>query len=98
MTITDEAVEAAAEVVYQRQHAEHNFPMGDWTSLESQYREPWITDARAALEAAGPHIRAQALRDAAKDVPEYDLPFMVNGRAVEHVSWWLAARADEHRR
>jgi hypothetical protein len=42
-------------------------------------------------------IKAEALKEAAEDLPEYDVPFMVDGRVVPHVYWWLLDRADEIR-
>lgn len=42
-------------------------------------------------------IKAEALREAAENLPDYDTPFTVNGRVTNHVYWWLIDRADEIR-
>lgn len=94
MTISDEAVEAAAKRL-----ARHNGTgPGNW--------EWYANEARAILEAAAPFIRAGALEDAADDL---DLPGssasgyyaseQVSGylEAERHVEAWLCARAAEMR-
>lgn len=43
-------------------------------------------------------IKAEALREAAENLPDYDAPFMVNGRVVNHVYWWLLDRAEDIRK
>ncbi|MDR2257008.1 MAG: hypothetical protein LBE25_13590 [Arthrobacter sp.] len=48
---------------------------------------------RERLAARDREVAAKALRDAAAELPEYDLPFMVNGRATIHVYHWLNDRA-----
>ena len=50
--IPDEAVEVAARAIFQNQTGM------DWESRSSILRDTWLDDARAALEAAAPHLLA----------------------------------------
>ena len=52
--IPDVAVEAAAKCTYERE-------MGvNWDGLQSSVKRGYLEDARAALEAAAPHMLAEA--------------------------------------
>lgn len=75
MKISDEAVEAAAVAVYGHQ-------------LDEGVREATTARLRKALEAAPPHMMADALEDAADDV-------RFSGMRRERA--WLRARAGEPR-
>jgi len=56
--IPDEAVEAAAKAYYER-----GGPF--WADVDPAWREEEMSDFRAALEAAAPHLMAHALNEAA---------------------------------
>jgi len=73
MNISNEAVEAAAKAVY-RGHPIYDEEAGTiigyktWEMTEPTYQEAVLKDARTALEAAAPFIRAEALEDLAKEL------------------------------
>lgn len=75
MAISDEAVEAATDA-----QLDHLAKVGNWEATESM---------RAALEAAAPFIRAEALEEAAAGWSDWD--------ALEAPEDWLRARAAEMR-
>lgn len=79
------AVEAAAKVLWDK---EMNAP---WSSVADGFKAPFMRDARAALEAAAPYIRAQALEDAAAEVDE-GVPAYGQG---EYADWLRAQAASE---
>ena len=74
ITIPDAAVEAAAHAMFEVTGEP------DWTAME----------IRQVVEAAAPHIAAQALRDLLTVAPESGRP------PTPFTSWreWIAARAD----
>lgn len=83
MTISNEAVEAAAKVFYQDGWEGPPF----WESLDADdpSRIEYLATARAALEAAAPFIRADAGAKALEEAAE-DFGDTYHGR-------WLRARA-----
>lgn len=56
MNIPDEAVEAAAKALYQN-------TLTSWDGAHARTKELCRRDARAALEAAAPHLLAEAWRE-----------------------------------
>lgn len=76
--IPAEAVEAAAKAAYIRHSNEPGFDAeaawNDMAGTDDWEREQWESNARAALEAAAPHMAAQALGNAAEaiDADPYD--------------------------
>jgi len=52
------AVEAAARAAYS---ARYDAPPEDWDEMSEFYRRGWIDEARVAITAAAPHIRASEL-------------------------------------
>ena len=59
--IPDEAVEAAARVLALDQKAAHWFSDQEWDGIiPDRYKEPYRRQARAALEAAAPHMTERA--------------------------------------
>lgn len=58
--IPEAAVEAAAEVTFLRHGAKYYSQMGPWAELEPRFRTAWLEDARLAIEAAAPHMLAEA--------------------------------------
>ena len=86
MTISNDAIEAAARALWQNGSSANPCPWDEVSSgLQSRYR----FFAAAALSAAAPIIRAEALREAADAIDEnqYDDldPFLAD---------WLRSRAD----
>lgn len=68
--IPDAAVEAAANAISEASGMRFD---GFWSrvgDLEPEDREYALMEARAALEAAAPHIQAQALEDAATELDD----------------------------
>jgi len=59
--IPAEAVEAAAKAIYGL-----GVPDWHWDERDKELQDLYREDARAALEAAAPYIRAQAIEDAAE--------------------------------
>lgn len=69
------AVEAAAEVLWGKEMS------ASWSSAADGFKAPFLRNARQALEAAAPHMEAQALRTVA-DTFQARLPDGTgNGRA-----------------
>ena len=66
MNADDEMVEAAARAIYERINLGLLFLRISWSSLHESSREPYRLDARAAISAIAPMIRAAALEEAAK--------------------------------
>lgn len=90
MNIPDEAIEAAANAISECSGMRFD---GFWSrieDLEPEDREYALTEARAAIEAAAPHIAAQALRDASE---AYPLETAYGG--AEHAVLWLKERAEQ---
>ena len=87
MSISDEAVEAAAKIVYRTSGRKR---VMDY----EEARAACVAEAREILEAAAPYIRAEALLDAAQaaidptseDMDKYFIDQSDTGR-------WLRARA-----
>lgn len=88
MTVPDEAVEAAAMVLW---YAEK---YADWGKVPQCRKEPFLNEARAALEAAAPFIAAQALEDAAEELTGKRL---LNKPFHEYYPEWLRRKADTYR-
>lgn len=104
MTISNESVESAAQGI-----AAVNLTSRPWANLSEGVQETFRCDARAALEAAAPIIRAEALEAAADDfesnigITEFDEQARRAGGRWRHIeeSWehqgpymdWLRARA-----
>lgn len=63
MTISNEAIEAAARAIYDVR--DDPYDDDEWEEMDGTDREECICLARAALTAAAPYIQAAALRDAA---------------------------------
>jgi len=89
--ITDEAVEAAAQAIRN----------DDWPDYEDQLHHPvkdYMSNARAALEAAAPYLMAQAKAAALNEAAELIEPFsgigMANGATRGDVARWLRHRAE----
>jgi hypothetical protein len=59
--VPTEAVEAAARAMFERIE---DYVAGGWHDIPPEDREPLRIEARAALEAALPHLRAQWLAEA----------------------------------
>ena len=55
MNIPDEAVEAAALALLER-----DYGVRDWSIVTEQVKGNYLDEARTALEAAAPHLMAQA--------------------------------------
>lgn len=55
MSISDEAVEAAALALFER-----DYGVGDWNIATDQVKAAYIDEALTALAAAGPHLQEQA--------------------------------------
>lgn len=93
MSITDEAVEAAAKALCGGEGG--GDPCG--TTWESSKGITYLTLARAALEAATPLIRAHALREAAQEFHDRLPDGTGNGRAynAHKVAQILRGRAEE---
>lgn len=53
MSVSDEAVDAAAKGAFQRTH-----PHGNWRLAVTPMRDRYLAEARAALEAAAPYMAA----------------------------------------
>lgn len=95
--IPAEAVEAAVDALLASR-------LGDHAGISG---EEFVEAAQAALEAAAPFIRAQALEDAAKELArlEYKSPFHPDRAEYERVlavrrgnaDGWLKARAEAER-
>lgn len=101
--IPDEAVEAAAKGI-----AAENMKK-PWETMSEGVKETFRADAKAALEAAAPFLRAQALEDAATEfeanigINEFDEQARRDGRPWNHIddAWehqgpymdWLRTRA-----
>lgn len=80
VTIPDEAVEAAARAMV---GASKNWSLEEWDApfIPERYKDRYRTQARAALEAAAPHLMGQAwdegegaggLNHAAEECPELE--------------------------
>ena len=91
MNISDEAVEAAAKVIFQRHGAKYYCGVGDWEDLDDRFSTSWIEDARLALTDAAPHLMAQALEDAVEAFPLETIT------APDTAVAWLMNRAAELR-
>jgi hypothetical protein len=66
--IPEAAVEAAGRLI----HSQHETsPLDEWSDI---FQRQAKANARLVLEAAAPHIRAQALEDAADDYRHYATP------------------------
>lgn len=83
MTISDEAVEAAAKAAAKDEDA------SNWHDESEYYRNGWRNRMQVGIEAAAAFIRAQALEDAAERYTGDDHGLTSNG----HVRWWLGTRA-----
>jgi len=81
--ITDEMVEAAAKAGWNR-----DWPDKSWESIPDELADYYRSSTRATLEAAAPHIAAQALRDAAEMFGENQM--IREGDAKE----WLRLHAE----
>lgn len=108
MTVSNEAVEAAAKGIYRSVNKAHADTKG-WDEVKPNWQRSYRRDARAALEAAAPFIQAQALEDSAQDfednigVSEFDELSRRDGSPWAHIAedWdhqgpymdWLRARA-----
>lgn len=76
MTISDEALEAAAKAIWEARPMERVYEEGSpsygaakpWADIKQYQRDRCMTLARYALEAAAPFIRAEALEEAAADI------------------------------
>jgi hypothetical protein len=82
MTISDEALIAAARAAF-----EGCYPNGTWSLVRGNDRKRYLNRARAALKAAAPFIRAEALEEA---VDAFPLETIV---APDNAVVWLAERA-----
>lgn len=58
--ISEAAVEAVAKAIYSEYHEMHNAP---WDKEYDSVRQHWRKQARAALEAALPHLQGEAVPD-----------------------------------
>ena len=67
MTISNEAVEAAAKASWEQANSDP-WNNSDTDDLRWDDRRAYLDDARVMLEAAAPFIRAQALEDAADHI------------------------------
>jgi hypothetical protein len=67
MIIPDEAIEAAARSIYLSVRRT-NLDTLPWDTIPEDWQAYYRDSARAALEAAGPFIAAQSLRDAAEEL------------------------------
>ena len=85
MNIPDEAVEAAARVLYTEDHAWAD----QWEDVPQEVRERFRARALVTIDAAAPHIKAQALREASD---AYPLETAYGG--AEHAVLWLKQRAE----
>lgn len=83
--IPAEAVEAAAKAIW------NNARIEPWEDAHWYLTEEYRNDARIALEAAAPHIRAQALECAADQL---DRELSETRQAQEKPWEWLAGIAD----
>lgn len=90
MTISDEAVEAAAKAAAKDEDA------SNWHDESEYYRNGWRNRMQVGIEAAAAFIRAQALEDAADDLPFLNRPknMLVRQQDAAH---WLRDRAAEMR-
>lgn len=84
--IPDEAIEAAARSLDPR-------TMGSGGALAEKFKEQARAEARAALEAAAPYIRAEAVRAAATGWSAYQSARMPRSDVLQ-VPIWLNLRAD----
>jgi hypothetical protein len=85
MTISDEAVEPAAEALWDM-HALEGMLYG-FEVASDEMRAAYRNYARAALEAAAPHLMAEAWHECASNlVDEYGTPLKVisNGNPYRH--------------
>lgn len=93
--IPDEAVEVAAAAAYEDVRPRMGFPTG-FADAPTPMRDTYRSMARAALEAAAPHMlaraKAEALRDAAEAICEWIGDPSPGGPLTE--ADWLRARAD----
>ena len=84
MTISNEAVEAAAEEIMS-------------AAFGQELPEAPLDLARAALEAAAPIIRAEAAAEALREAADLIEPFsgigLANGATRADIAAWLRARA-----
>jgi hypothetical protein len=55
-SLAADAEEAVARVLYARHGHKYYVPVIEWDALEDQFREPWLEDARCAIEAAMPYL------------------------------------------
>jgi len=89
--IPDAAVEAAAKASFERAN-----PSYVWADVELHWRAAYVENQRAALEAAAPHLMAQALESAAHafgaSVPEGEY-----SSTPTQVIDWLREYADAYR-
>lgn len=85
IVISDEVLEAAAKGL-----ARHRWPtaIGVWESFGQGTKDDFRDQARAAIEAAAPHLRAEALTDAANRWPR---PWPIEGHD------WLNQQAKNER-
>lgn len=93
--IPEAAVEAAAAAAYEDVRPRMGFPTG-FADAPTPMRDTYRSMARAALEAAAPHMlaraKAEALRDAAEAICEWIGDPSPGGPLTE--ADWLRARAD----
>jgi delta 1-pyrroline-5-carboxylate dehydrogenase len=88
--IPDAAVEAAAIATYGGEYADL------WADEEPKVKASYREDARLALEAAAPHLMAQALTEAAKSFSE-STPEGEYASSPEQVIAWMREYADLYR-
>lgn len=84
-TPTDEQVEKAAEALWDAHRDRSEDPPWGHRELHAKFEESYRVTARAVLVAVGPHIAAQALRDADEALTALRNPYITPA--------WLGARA-----
>ena len=84
--IPEGAVEAAAKACAKDEDA------SSWDDEPEYYRNGWLGRMDTALEAAAPHLMAQALEEAAAEWPNHQAAHMGKG-TVQQISVWLSVRA-----
>lgn len=55
------AEEAVARVLYTRHGFKYHSPVIEWDSLEDKFREPWLEDARLAINTVMPCITEEII-------------------------------------
>jgi hypothetical protein len=71
VNISDEAVEAAALALLER-----DYGVNDWGITDEQVKAAYLDEARTALEAAAPHIAAEAWDEGWQKAHSCDDPAM----------------------